>query len=743
MPPAATELIRHRICPLCEACCGLELRLSNGEIKSIRGHQADVFSQGFICPKGAALKNLHEDPDRLRFPLIKRHGQFVEASWDEAFAEIERRLVPILQQHGRQAVASVVGNPTVHKFGLLLYFPRLARAIGSRNIFSASTLDQMPKQLSCGLMFGHWFSVPVPDIERTDFLLMLGANPLVSNGSMWTVPNFRGKAKAMQQRGGQLVVIDPRRTETASLADQHFFIRPGADAFLLLAMVQTLFAENLVRPGRLTNCINGIEEIKAAVADFAPEKVEARCGISAATIRTLARTLATTQRAAVYGRIGTCTQEFGTLTSWLIDVLNVLTGHLDEPGGAMFPKAAAFATNTIGKAGSGKGIITGRHHSRVSGAPEVFGELPVTCLAEEIETPGEGQVKALITIAGNPVLSAPNGERLSAALNQLELMVSADIYLNETTRHADVILPGTSPLEESHYDVAFPQLSCRNHARYSAPVFPRNSPQPAEWQTLLRLTAIVSGKGADANLTQLDDELTMAEVRRLAGDQTDVIMQQVSQWQGPERLLDLALRSGPYGDQFGKNPDGLNLEKLKAAEAGIDLGVLSPRVPEVLRTPSGKIELAPPVLIADVARAAADLTRPVPEFVIIGRRQLRSNNSWMHNLPVLTKGAFRCTALIHPEDAGRLGLQNGTMAHLSNDSKSIEAQIEISDEMMPGVISLPHGWGHHLTGTKLSLASERPGANINALLDENLRDPLSGNAVLSGVPIQISVIPAT
>jgi anaerobic selenocysteine-containing dehydrogenase len=341
------------------------------------------------------------------------------------------------------------------------------------------------------------------------------------------------------------------------------------------------------------------------------------------------------------------------------------------------------------------------------------------------------------------VLSAPNGERLSAALNQLELMVSADIYLNETTRHADVILPGTSPLEESHYDVAFPQLSCRNHARYSAPVFPRNSPQPAEWQTLLRLTAIVSGKGADANLTQLDDELTMAEVRRLAGDQTDVIMQQVSQWQGPERLLDLALRSGPYGDQFGKNPDGLNLEKLKAAEAGIDLGVLSPRVPEVLRTPSGKIELAPSVLIADVARAAADLTRPVPEFVIIGRRQLRSNNSWMHNLPVLTKGAFRCTALIHPEDARRLGLQNGAMAHLSNDSKSIEAQIEISDEMMPGVISLPHGWGHHLTGTKLSLASERPGANINALLDENLRDPLSGNAVLSGVPIQISVIPAT
>jgi anaerobic selenocysteine-containing dehydrogenase len=626
---------------------------------------------------------------------------------------------------------------------LLLYFPRLARAIGSRNIFSASTLDQMPKQLSCGLMFGHWFSVPVPDIERTDFLLMLGANPLVSNGSMWTVPNFRGKARAMQQRGGQLVVIDPRRTETAAIADQHFFIRPGSDVFLLLGMVQTLFAENLVRTGRLTNGINGVEEIKAAVADFAPEKVQARCGISAATIRTLARTLATTQRAAVYGRIGTCTQEFGTLTSWLIDVLNILTGHLDEPGGAMFPKAAAFATNTIGKAGSGKGIVTGRHHSRVSQAPEVFGELPVTCLAEEIETPGEGQVKALITIAGNPVLSAPNGERLSAALNQLELMVSADIYLNETTRHADVILPGTSPLEESHYDVAFPQLSCRNHARYSAPVFPRNSQQPAEWQTLLRLTAIVSGKGADANLTQLDDELTMAEVRRLAGDQTDVIMQQVSLWQGPERLLDLALRSGPYGDQFGKNPDGLNLEKLKAAEAGIDLGALCSRMPEVLRTPSGKIELAPSVLIADVARAAADLTRPVPEFVIIGRRQLRSNNSWMHNLPVLTKGAFRCTALLHPEDARRLGLQNGAMAHLSNDSKSIEAQIEISDEMMPGVISLPHGWGHHLTGTKLSLASERPGANINALLDENLRDPLSGNAVLSGVPIQISVIPAT
>jgi anaerobic selenocysteine-containing dehydrogenase len=599
----------------------------------------------------------------------------------------------------------------------------------------------MPKQLSVGLMFGHWLSVPVPDLARTQLLVVLGANPMVSNGSMWTVPDFRGKAKAMQARGGRLVVIDPRRTETAAIADQHIFIRPGGDVFLLLGIVNVLFADKLVRLGRLEPHVDGVQALEQATCDFTPERVAARCGIEPTIIRELARSIATTEAAAVYGRIGTCTQEYGTVASWLVDVINVLTGHLDAPGGAMFPKAAAFAQNTIGAPGKGKGISIGRRRSRVSGAPEVFGELPMGCLAEEIETPGDGQVRALISIASNPVLSAPNGPRIAAALDQLELMISVDIYLNETTRHADVILPGLSAFEEAHYDVAFPQLSWRNAARYSLPVFDPPPGQPAEWQILLRLLAIATGRGAAADLRVLDDELAYADLQRIAGPQADFLMKALGDGIGPERLLDLGLRGGPYGDKFGFAPDGLTLAKVKAAPAGIDLGPLEPRIPEVLRTPSGKIELAPALLIDDLGRARADLARPVPELVIVGRRQLRSNNSWMHNLPTLAKGPFRCVALVHPSDAARLGLTDGGRAKITNQSaieRAIEVVVEITDEMMPGVVSLPHGWGHDQPGTRMTVAAERPGANLNAILDERARDPLSGNAVLSGVPVQMA-----
>ena len=744
------DTTHHRICPLCEACCGLEIKVRGSQIISIRGHDADVFSAGYICPKGVALKDLHEDPDRLRTPLIKRDGVFVEATWDEAYAEIARRLPPLLAANGKDSVAVMAGNPSAHKIGLLLYFPRLARALGTRNVFSASTLDQMPKQLSSGLLFGHWLSIAVPDITRCDYLLMLGANPLASNGSLWTVPDFKGKAKAMQARGGKLVVIDPRLTETAAMADAHHFIRPGGDAFLMLGMLHTLFDEKLVRLGRLTGLVNGLDEVRVAVAPFSADVVAARCGVTAETIRQLARTLASTPRAAVYGRIGTCTQTFGTLASWLVDVLNIVTGHLDEAGGAMFPKAAAFASNTAGKPGIGKGVVTGRHHSRVSGAPEVMGELPAGCLAEEIEVAGPGQVKALICIATNPVLSSPNGERLDRALAQLDFMVSMDIYVNETSRHADVILPGPSPLEDMHYDVAFPQFSWRNHARYSAPVFERAAGQPDEWETLVRLAAIVQGKGADGDTAQLDDEQFASDAQRLFGAHAPAVVQALGALKGPERLLDVALRSGPYGDAFGQRPDGLTLQRVKSASGaagGMDLGELMPRLPDMLRTPSGKIELAPPLVVADLLRAAADLARPVPDMVIVGRRDVRSNNSWMHNLPLLAKGPLRCTALVHPLDAARLGLTDGALARIttthSTSSQRIEAQVHITDSMMPGVVSLPHGWGHDRPGAQLRVAAQRPGANLNDLLDDQLRDPLSGNAVLSGIAVEMSALAST
>jgi anaerobic selenocysteine-containing dehydrogenase len=734
-----TETVHTRICPFCEACCGLEVRMRDGRVTSVRGDDADVFSAGYICPKGVALKDLHEDPDRLRQPLVKRDGRFVEASWDEAWAEIERRLPPLVAAHGADAVAVTIGNPAAHKFGLLLYGTRLIKALGTHHVYTASTLDQMPKQLANGLMYGAWLTTAVPDIERCDFLLVLGANPMASNGSLWTVPDFRGKAKAMRARGGRLVVVDPRRTETAEVADEHHFIRPGGDVCLLLGMVHTLFDENLVRLGRLAPHVAGVEAVQRAVADYPPERVAARCGIAAPAIRALARTLAGARSAAVYGRIGTCVQAYGTLNSWLIDVLNVLTGHLDQPGCAMFAKAAAFAVNTVGEPGRGRGVATGRWASRVSGAPEVYGELPMTCLAEEIETAGAGQVKALIAVASNPVLSAPNGARLAAALDRLDFMVSLDIYLNETSRHADVILPGVSPLEDSHYDVAFPLFSVRNHARYSRPVQPLPAGPAPEWETLLRLVAVVRGLGAGADLQALDDEFIAVEVGKAAGAQTPAILQALAHRTGPERLLDLALRSGPYGDRFGLDPQGLDLDKLMAAPHGIDLGPLQPRMPEVLRTPSGRIELAPPMLVADLARVEAELARPAADLVIVGRRQVRSNNSWMHNLPLLAKGPNRCTALVHPADAARLGLAHGGRARIRGQrGAAIDAEVQVSDEMMPGVISVPHGWGHDLPQTRLGVASARPGANLNAVLDDTLTDPLSGNAVLGGVPVTVS-----
>ncbi len=727
----------YRICPLCEACCGLEVKTEGARVVAIRGADRDVFSHGYLCPKGVSLKDLHEDPDRLRTPLIKRDGVFVEASWDEAFAEIERRLLPIHREQGADAVALTIGNPAAHKVSLLAYTPRLVKSLASRNVFSASTLDQMPKQLSSALMFGHWLSIPLPDIERCDYLLILGANPMVSNGSLWTVPDYRGKAKAMRARGGRIVVVDPRRSETASAADEHLAIRPGGDALLLAGIAHTLFDEGLVKVGRLAEHVNGLDEARAAVKPFAPEVTAAGCGIPAETQRRLARELAAAPRAAVYGRIGTCTQRFGTVNSWLVDLINVLTGNLDREGGAMFAKAAAFASNTQGQPGVGKGITTGRRTSRVSGAPEVFGELPITVMAEEMETPGEGQVKALITIASNPVLSAPGGPRIARALEGLDFMLSLDIYVNETTRHADVILPGLSPLEDLHFDVAFPQLSHRNHARFSGPVFDAAPGTPQEWQTILRLCALLEGRGLGVDVQQLDDEAIAADVRRFAGDQTPAILAALEPWRGPERLIDLQLRVGPYGDQFGRKPDGLNLAQVKAASTveggGIDLGALTARIPEVLRTPSGRIELAPPSILADLALVSAE---PAPAFSLIGRRDTRSGNSWMHNLPVLAKGPERCTLLVHPGDAERLGLAE--FARVKSAVGELVARVERSADMSPGVVSLPHGWGHDVDGVRLGLARERPGVNMNALLDDAARDPLSGNAVLSGVAVEIA-----
>jgi anaerobic selenocysteine-containing dehydrogenase len=734
----------YRTCPFCEATCGLEIETEGREVLSVRGDADDVFSHGFICPKAYGVKQLHEDPDRLTTPLIRRDGVLVEASWDEAFEEIDRRLTPLIAEHGKNAVAVYLGNPNAHNLSALIHGPAWLRVLGSQNVYSASTVDQMPKQMSAGLMFGTMLSVPIPDVDRCDHLVLLGANPLVSNGSLLTAPDMRGRLRGIRERGGRVVVVDPRRTRTAEEADEHHFIQPGTDALLLAAMACTIVEEGLEAPGALTEHLNGLDEIRALVRDFTPEAVAGACGIEAGEIRRMARELAAAERGAVYARIGTCTQEFGTHASWLVDVLNVLTGNLDREGGAMFTRAAAGQKNSSW-GGAGRPPSFGRWSSRVRGLPELFGELPVSVLAEEIDTPGEGQVRALFTVAGNPLLSTPNSGRLEKAVEGLDLVVSIDIYVNETTRHADVILPAPEPLEKAHYDLALYQLATRNVANYSPAVLEREG--PAEWEVFMRLAGVIAGQGPSADVALFDDMVVQTLIQREVGNEASPIagrdpaelLEALEPRRGPERVLDFMLRSGPYGDGFGADPAGLSVDLLEQNPHGIDLGPLEPRLPDVLRTASGKIELAPEPIVADLDRLRAAMARDLGGgMVLIGRRQLRSNNSWMHNLPALVKGKESCTLHIHPDDAERLGLADGETARVSSAAGSLEAPVETTEDIMPGVISIPHGWGHGADGVRMGVASTHAGVNSNVLADESMVEPLSGNAVLNGIPVEVS-----
>jgi anaerobic selenocysteine-containing dehydrogenase len=741
------ESVHFRTCPLCEATCGLEITVKDGKVSRIRGDRANSFSKGFICPKGSVLQHLHEDPDRLRQPLIRRGDDLAtatweEVSWEEAFDAVEAGLSPILEAHGRDAVALYLGNPSAHTIAGVLYNRPMAKALGSRNVYSASTVDQMPKHVSSGMLFGGPLLIPVPDLDRTDYLLMLGANPWESNGSLCTAPDFPGRVKAIQARGGKVVVVDPRRSRTAEEGDEHVAIRPGTDAHLLLAMANVLFADDLVSLGRLAEFTSGLGEVRALLEPITPELVAPLCGVDAAVIRRLAHELADAPTAAVYGRIGTHTAEFGTLAAWAVDVLNVLTGNLDRPGGAMFPTPAHDRPR---KAGPGRGYRVGRHASRVHGYPEVNGELPVATLADEIETPGQNQVRALITVAGNPATSTPDSGRLDQALASLEFMVSVDIYRNETTRHANVILPAPSALERSEFHLAFFSLSVRNYVEWSPPLFPHEGPTEAD--ILAKLALIISGQGAGADPAVIHDLLidgvlqgAVAPGAPLEGRAVDELRAQLTGPSPADQVIDAMIRVGPYGDQFGAEPDGLSLAKLAENEHGIDLGALEPRLPDLLRTPSGTIELAQEYLVSDLPRLMDSLSRTVDAdtLVLVGRRHLRSNNSWMHNLRPLMKGKPRCTLQVHPDDAVRLGLGDGDPAEVRSTVGSLIAPVEVTDAIRPGVVSLPHGWGHDGAGVDLKIAGEYAGVNSNLLTDGAMIDPLSGNAVLNGIPVTVS-----
>jgi anaerobic selenocysteine-containing dehydrogenase len=704
--------IHHRTCHLCEASCGIRMEVdAAGAIRDLRGDEEDPFSRGYVCPKVMGLVDVHTDPDRLTTPVRRRGGDWEPIGWEEAFDLVASRLREIRRRHGKDAVAVYQGNPTAHNLGLLTYGQLFLRRLGTRNLYSATSADQLPHMLSSLLMFGNQLLLPVPDLDRTDYFLVLGANPVVSNGSIMTAPDVKRRLTDLRKRGGRLVVVDPRRTETARLADRHHFIRPGADSLFLLGLLHTLYEENLARPGRLRAALRGEDELRRLAGDFAPERTASATGIAAGDVRTIARELAAAPTAVVYGRVGVCTQEFGGLSSWLINAVNIATGNLDNPGGAMFsrpPVDLVKLADLVGMRGS-----FARFRSRVRGLPEFGGELPVSCLAEEIETPGPGQVRALVTSAGNPVLSTPNGARLDRALPSLEFMVSIDFYRNETTRHADVILPPTFALEHDHFEIAAFAVSVRNGARYFPPLFPRRADQRHDWEICLEL----------ASRLEFPDNT----LGRAAGS----ALRRAGHRLGPVGIIKAAMAFGPYRRR------GLTFDRVARAEHGVDLGPLEPCFPDGLHTKDGKIDLAPAAYLGDLARLSARLREEPSELVLIGRRQLRSNNSWLHNSQRLVKGKPRCTLLVHPDDAGRIGIATGDTARVSSRAGTAEALVEVSDEIMPGVVSLPHGWGHARPGTALRVAAATPGTSVNDLTDENFLDLLSGTSGFSGVPVAV------
>ena len=697
--------------------CGIAIEVEGDRVLSIRGDDDDPFSRGHICPKAPALADLHTDADRLRRPVRREGTRFVEVSWDDALSEAASRLHHVQTRHGRHALATYLGNPAVHNHGTVLFAPMLNRALRTRSRYSATSVDQLPHQLAAYFMFGHQLLFPIPDIDRTHHMVLFGANPLASMGSLMTAPGVKARLQAIRARGGKVIVVDPRRTETAEIADEHIFVRPGTDALLLLGMLQVILAERGPRLRALEPMVTGLDQTAAVAAEFTPDRVSGTTGVPVETIRRLALDYFDADPAVLYGRVGTSTQAFGGLCQWLINTINIVAGNFDRPGGAMFTTPAVDALAAAAGVGIGSGSY-GRWKSRVRGLPEVGGELPVATLAEDILEPGEGQIRALLTIAGNPVLSTPNGAQVDRALSSLEFMVSLDHYVNETTRHANLILPPTSPLERSHYDAALHLVAVRNTAKWSPPLF---DPPPGalhDWEIILELKGRIEklrGGGARGKLEN-------ALLRRL----------------GPDGLIAIGLRTGPYG--LRKLNRSLSLGQLKRQPHGLDLGPLMPSLPG--RLPKGRrhIDLAPEKLIADVARLRAANGAHDGQMLLVGRRHLRSNNSWMHNVPKLVAGKARCTLLVHPTDAARLGLADAADAVVTSRVGSVRVAVEVSDEIMQGVVSLPHGFGHGRDGVRLSTATkpEHAGVSVNDLTDDRLVDELAGTSALNGVPVDVA-----
>lgn len=731
--------VHLRQCPLCECMCGLEVHLdADQHVKVIRPDRDDVWSKGFICPKGTTLGRLHEDPDRIRTPMIREGDTWREASWNEAFARCEELLHPVREAYGEEAMTAFIGNPAGHSFSLSRYGATLMTKVGFKSIYSAGTVDQWPKNVSSILMYGNMWKIPTVDIAHTDLWIIMGGNPQASGGSLLASPDQLAQIDGIKARGGRVIVIDPRRTITADHASEWIPIVPGTDAAFLLAMCNVIFAEGLFDLGAVEGMVEHVDEMRAACADFTPERVAPFCRVPAEKIRELAHALADAPAGGLYGRIGLCNQEFGTLASWLVDVVNIIAGQFDKLGGMLFGKPAATPMTWIPDTKFMGLPEFGKWRSRVRGAPEILGQVPASCLAEEIATPGDGQIHALINIAANPVISVPDSQLLDDALPMLDAMIAIDCYLNETTRHAHVILPGPSPLESPHFDELMWAWSIGTASKWSDQLFALPDDWVPEWEILARLGWIASGNhDADFDFAAIDDEWFTMVCHMYGRDPAETLP--LYDHGGPERMIDLQLRMGPWGDRYGEDPDGLTLQKVKDAEHGIDLGPMVPgRLAEVIGTPSGMIDLAPDYIVGDLPRLERAMQRDPDSFVLVSRRNIKSKNTWMHNIEVLVKAGNRCTLIVHPDDASQLGLDHDSIALVSSEAGSIEVPVEISDEMMRGVVSLPHGWGHDKPGTRLSVAREHAGVNSNLLAPGHFVDELSGNAAVNGIPVEIT-----
>ena len=710
-----------RTCTLCEAMCGLRFEVDGDRIVSVAPDDEDVFSRGYICPKGAAIAGIQDDPDRLRQPMRRTaEGTFEPISWSDAFQRIGERLNAIRRQHGRDAIGLYMGNPIAHNHAVLALRNGLFRALGTRNCTSAGSQDTSPRFAASYYLYGSSLAIPIPDLDRTDYLFCVGANPRVSNGSLMNAPNIRERLQALRQRGGRLVVVDPRRTETAREADEHVAILPGGDAALLLAMAQVIVSEGLARRDAIQRLANGFQAIEQRLSAFTPERVASQTGIDATTIRRLAREFAQAPTSVAYSRLGVCNNEYGTLASVATDVLNLVAGRVGEVGGAMFP-ASVFDARPILKLTNADGHD--RWRSRVRNLPETLGELPASILAEEIETPGTGQIRAIVTYAGNPVLSTPNSRRLAAAFAQLDFMVSIDIYINETTRHADIILPPTWGLTEDHVDLIATNAAVRNIARWSPPVLPKPPGAYSDWEIILELAYRLGG--GPTGLKPLDWAFRLA--RKIGFRWT------------PESTLDMLVRLGPYGDRYLPGSRGLNLKKLKAHPHGLDLGPMKPGIAHRVIHRDGKMRLDAAVLLQAIDALARELDRPMESGTLrlIGRRALRSNNSWMHNVPALVSGKDRCVLLVHPDDAARAGVADGETAILESRIHTGEVPVKISDEMRPGVVSLPHGWGHAESAPWQRVAGAHAGVSANDWTDDQEVELIVGQSILNGMPVRL------